>query len=173
MEIYLRRPFGQEHEEAVIRREDFLSFVIFRRRAIWGFTHRITQLPFMELFLCSMQFVKAQPKYLLRPQRRNFWRQMQNRVDEWSEGQEQVGLGGLTKGMWWAGLSEPGLSKMCGPRRGKWRQGGFNIDQRAVLGTVLHPDLVADEETKSTAKCPRSGIGSWKRMEVFWKKKKI
>lgn len=35
---------------------------------------------------------------------------------------------------------------------------------------VLLPDLLAYQEAKSTAKCPRSRIGSWKRVEVIWKK---
>lgn len=41
--------------------------------------------------------------------------------------------------------------------------------QEGVLGVLLL-DLLAYQEAKSTAKCPRSRIGNWRRMEVIWKK---
>ena len=35
------------------------------------------------------------------------------------------------------------------------------------MGAVL---LLADQEAKPTADCPASRVGSWRRMEVIWKK---
>lgn len=45
----------------------------------------------------------------------------------------------------------------------------LEIEKRGVLGAIL-PDILADQEVKATTECPRSRIGSWRKMEVIWKK---